>query len=128
MSSSMLFRLLCSLLYGGALALGLVRKRGDTLSPEQKWAPEVTPWLLPLFLALLFAVLVPSGEGGSLTRFGGMCMGIFLQMSIYYAVLLALGSLLRSAGETRGFTSNLSANLFSIAPLKNAPVSGIIIP
>jgi hypothetical protein len=95
MSSNELLQGFFALLSGGALALGLYLKNNPELRPDKRWGTVVTPWLLPLFLILLLVMLPITGAGNSLPMLGAMCLGIFLHMSVYYVLLIAVGPLLR---------------------------------
>ena len=101
MSSMELLRGFFALLFGGIVAFGIY-DRYDTQLPDddfsrvdRHFAPFISPWLLPLFLVIGLAAVLINGFNGGLSHFGAMCIGIFIHMSIYFALLIAVSPLLR---------------------------------
>ena len=101
MSSQELLRGIFALIFGAILAWGLYRRYDplmqdeDSLKPYKHWAPILAPCLLPVFLMVLLAEILIIDIEDTLPMFGTMCAGIFIHMSIYFALLIALSPLLR---------------------------------
>lgn len=102
MSSMELLRGFFALLFGGIVAWGIYRRDDPEMrteaeeKPERRFAPVMAPLLLPVYLIVLLAMLLAGTDRSyTLARMGAMCLEIFLHMSVYYVLLIALSPLLR---------------------------------
>ena len=102
MSTMELLRGFFALLFGGIVAWGIYRRYDPEMrteaeeKPERRFAPVMAPLLLPFYLIALLAMLLMSTDSSyTLMIMGSMCLQIFLHMSLYFILLIALTPLLR---------------------------------
>ena len=102
MTTQELLRGFFALLFGGIVAWGIYNKYDPEFRsekwerPERRFAPVMAPLLLPVFLIVLLAMLLAvTDRSYTLASMGAMCLEIFLHMSVYYVLLIALSPLLR---------------------------------
>lgn len=99
MTSSDIMRGFFALLFGGIAAFGLEYRSDPGYSeehPERRYNPIFLPFLLPLFFVMLFATalfLEPRFLTGQ--NLVSILVPVFIQLCIYYAVLLLCLPLLR---------------------------------
>lgn len=111
MSQDTFLRGFFAFLFSAIVTWFLYEKAAQEREPEpgrQRHTPYIPSNLLPCFLALLFgAAWVSRGAEQALSYTLSMCFGIFLHISVYYALLLLALPLLR-----RRFSARVCATLW----------------
>lgn len=106
MSKELLMRGFCSALFGLALSYLVFSRHQaeaeDNDSKSPRYLPYISGSLLPLFLMLAAALYALfRGIAGAARLTLSLCFGIFLHITLYYAVLLFLLPLFRKAISAR---------------------------
>ena len=70
-------------------------RSADSEGKGPRYRPLIGGYVLPMYLVCLFGLNAISGGDGQLSAAVSMCFGIFLQICLYYAVLLPALPLLR---------------------------------